>query len=92
MIGNSFSVDAARYTHDISLGSDTNIEVGVLYVGGCSLEQHVNFFKNKEAPYENNLIWSIAANLYDQDYANSEFNPLKDPEILRVLSDYGISE
>ena len=47
---------------------------------------------NKEAPYENNLIWSIAANLYDQDYANSEFNPPKDPEILRVLSDYGISE
>ena len=52
MIGNSFSVDAANYTHDISLGSDTNIEVGVLYVGGCSLEQHVNFFKNNEAPYE----------------------------------------
>ena len=52
MIGNSFSVDAARYTHDISLGSDTNIEVGVLYVGGCSLEQHVYFFKNNEAPYE----------------------------------------
>lgn len=47
---------------------------------------------NKEAPYENNLIWSIAANLYDQDYANSEFNPPKDPEILGVLSDYGISE
>ena len=47
---------------------------------------------NKEAPYENNLIWSIATKLYDLDYANSEFNPLKDPEILRVLSDYGISE
>ena len=47
---------------------------------------------NKEAPYENNLIWSIAANLYDQDYANSEFNPPKDLEILGVLSDYGISE
>ena len=47
---------------------------------------------NKEAPYENNLIWSIAANHYDQDYANSEFNPPKDPEILGVLSDYGISE
>ena len=47
---------------------------------------------NKEAPYENNLIWSIATKLYDLDYANSEFNPLKDPEILRVLSDYGISD
>ena len=46
MIGNSFSVDAARYTHDISLGSDVEIEVCVLYVGGCSLEQHINFIKN----------------------------------------------
>ena len=52
MIGNSFSVDAANYTHDISLGSDVNIEVCVLYVGGCSLEQHINFIKNNEAPYE----------------------------------------
>jgi len=52
MIGNSFSVDAARYTHDISLGSDVEIEVCVLYVGGCSLEQHINFIKNNEAPYE----------------------------------------
>ena len=52
MIGNSFSVDAARYTHDLSLGGDTVIELGVLYVGGCSLESHVKFFKNNEAPYE----------------------------------------
>ena len=37
MIGNSFSVDAARYTHELSLGGDTIIELGVLYVGGCSL-------------------------------------------------------
>ena len=52
MIGNSFSVDAARYTHQISLGSDVEIELGVLYVGGCSLEQHVNFIKEGRAPYE----------------------------------------
>ena len=52
MIGNSFSVDAARYTHQISLGSDTEIELGVLYVGGCSLEQHVNFIKEGSTPYE----------------------------------------
>ena len=52
MIGNSFSVDAARYTHQISLGSDVEIELGVLYVGGCSLEQHVNFIKEGSAPYE----------------------------------------
>ena len=52
MIGNSFSVDAAKYTHQISLGSDVEIELGVLYVGGCSLEQHVNFIKDGSTPYE----------------------------------------
>ena len=52
MIGNSFSVDAARYTHQLSLGGEVEIELGVLYVGGCSLEQHVNFIKEGSSPYE----------------------------------------
>ena len=52
MIGNSFSVDAARYTHQISLGSDVEIEVGVLYVGGCSLKRHVEFINDGSSPYE----------------------------------------
>ena len=52
MIGNSFSVDAARYTHELSLGSDVEIELGVLYVGGCSLEQHIGFIKDGSSPYE----------------------------------------
>lgn len=45
----------------------------------------------REAPYENNLIWSITTKLYDLDYANSEFNPLMDPKILETLSEYGIT-
>ena len=52
MIGNSFSVDAAHFTHQLSLGTDVVIELGVLYVGGCSLEQHVNFIKEGSTPYE----------------------------------------
>ena len=52
MIGNSFSVDVARYTHQLSLTSGTEIELGVLYVGGCSLEQHINFIKEGSSPYE----------------------------------------
>ena len=52
MIGNSFSVDVAHYTHVLSLGSNVEIEVGVLYVGGCSLEQHINFIKEGSSPYE----------------------------------------
>lgn len=45
----------------------------------------------KEAPYENNLIWSITTKLYNLDYSNSEFNPLMDPNILDTLSEYGIT-
>ena len=52
MIGNSFSVDAAHFTHQLSLGSDVEIELGVLYVGGCSLEMHMNFIKEGSTPYE----------------------------------------
>ena len=52
MIGNSFSVDAARYTHQLSLGSDVEIELGVLYVGGCSLKRHVEFIQEGSSPYE----------------------------------------
>ena len=52
MIGNSFSVDVAHFTHQLSLGSDVEIEVCVLYVGGCSLEQHVKFIEEESTPYE----------------------------------------
>ena len=52
MIGNSFSVDAAHFTHQLSLGSDGEIELGVLYVGGCTLRQHVEFIKEGSSPYE----------------------------------------
>ena len=45
----------------------------------------------REAPYENNLIWSIATELNNLDYSNSEFNPLMDPNILETLSEYGIT-
>lgn len=47
---------------------------------------------NEEAPYENNVIWSITANLYNLDYADSEYNPLKDEKILKKLAFYGITK
>ncbi len=45
---------------------------------------------NENDPYENNTIWSIAARLKDLDYANSEYNPLRDPAILKRLTSLGI--
>lgn len=46
---------------------------------------------DKNAPYNNNLIWSIAAQAYDLDYANTDFNPYEDSQIAESLSEYGIS-
>ena len=48
-IGNSFSQDATRYLHQIS---DDEIFVRNLYIGGCSLETHVNNIENANEFYE----------------------------------------
>lgn len=39
-IGNSFSVDATRYLHQIARNDGVEIKVVNLYIGGCSLKQH----------------------------------------------------
>ena len=50
-IGNSFSEDAVRWLHDISLGGKTRIDTENLMIGGCSLETHFNCIKNAAVDY-----------------------------------------
>ena len=45
---------------------------------------------NRNAPYDNNLIWSITAELKKLDYANSGYNPFEDEAISQKLDEYGI--
>lgn len=52
MIGNSFAVDVAAYAHQISLCTDVELDIGVLYIGGCSLETHCNHIGTGVAEYE----------------------------------------
>ena len=59
---------------------DTETAIGLLYYR----------LGNENDPYGNNTIWSIAARLKDLDYANSEYNPLRDPAILKRLASLGI--
>ena len=51
-IGNSFSDDGMEHLPAIleDLGVD-NVELARLYVGGCTLERHYNFYNNEEAAY-----------------------------------------
>ena len=51
-IGNSFSVDAQRYLHEIAVYDGFELDTGNLYKGGCSLEQHCGFMQTGEKGYE----------------------------------------
>ena len=50
-IGNSFSEDAHRWLHDISLGGKTKIDTANLMIGGCTLETHIDCIENKKSSY-----------------------------------------
>lgn len=51
-IGNSFSVNSMQYVYQIAKASGIEkIELGNLYIGGCSLETHLNNAKNDSAAY-----------------------------------------
>lgn len=50
-IGNSFSEDATYYLHQIGKTVGIDSKVVNLYIGGCSLETHMNNVKNDEALY-----------------------------------------
>jgi hypothetical protein len=52
-IGNSYSLDALSYVPFIleNLNIDVNIQIGILYMGGATLNDHVNNFQNQAPNY-----------------------------------------
>jgi len=50
-IGNSFSSDATRYLHEISIAGKIPIKVVNLFIGGCSLETHYINMMNDNKDY-----------------------------------------
>ena len=40
-----------------------------------------------DSPYEDNLAWSITSELYNLDYADSEYNAFRDEKIINILND-----
>ena len=51
-IGNSFSVDATTYLHDMAKCSGQSIVSANLSIGGCPLEKHFRNMLSKERAYE----------------------------------------
>ena len=51
-IGNSFSDDAMQYVYQIAKDAGVeNIKLGNMFIGGCSLETHLNNATNNKAAY-----------------------------------------
>lgn len=52
MVGNSFASDAANWLWDICQSADIDVVVGVIDIGGCSLEEHwENVESDQQAPF-----------------------------------------
>ena len=51
-VGNSFSIDAQTFARDIALAGNEEMTLGNLYIGGCSLERHMQNVKSGEAAYD----------------------------------------
>lgn len=52
LIGNSFSVDATRYLHQIAKSTGEKIDVATLYIGGCPLSTHYKNMLSCKEHYE----------------------------------------
>ncbi len=71
MVGNSFSVDAMAYVHEIARADGINFVAGVLYYGGCTLEQHDDFISNRKnvyTYYKNGITDESNVTFYDVIY------------------------
>lgn len=52
MIGNSFSVDVSTYVHQIAEAAGKEINIYVLYIGGCPIKRHYENILSGEKAYE----------------------------------------
>ena len=78
-IGNSFSNDTTEYLYDVAQAEGvTEIILGRLYYGGCSLERHVNnsrtgkneytYYKNTTGKWEQTDNATLLQGLQDEDW------------------------
>ena len=52
MIGNSFSMDVATYLHQIAESAGKDLNVYVLYIGGCPIERHLKNIRTGDKEYD----------------------------------------
>ncbi len=75
MVGNSYAQDTMTYAHEIAASLGVNMVCGVMFYGGCTVEQHWNFLTENRSVYtyfKNGGTDRTAANfdsiLFDEDW------------------------
>jgi len=71
-VGNSFAVDVSTYVHQIAKAMGYDINIHVLYIGGCPIDLHYKNYLSKDCAYE--------------FYVNGERNPLFYCDIFKGLT------
>ena len=51
-VGNSFAVDVSTYVHEIAKAAGYDINIHVLYIGGCPINLHYHNFQSGDKAYE----------------------------------------
>ena len=72
-IGNSYSVGATKYLHQIAKQYGDDIDVCNLYIGGCSLERHAKNIREDIPDYRifRNGTWFGLSNVKIADYIDA---------------------
>lgn len=78
IIGNSHSVDAFALLNEVfhSQQPDTNCILGIAYYSGCSITQHIDFYRNNEPKLKyykhDGNDWTITKDFYTKDILTDE--------------------
>lgn len=71
-VGNSFSQDAVeQYLHELGMEEGYNIVIGNLFIGGCSLERHVNNIRKDASAYDYRKIGLDGKKVHHKNILNS---------------------
>lgn len=72
-VGNSFAVDASTYVHQVALSAGYDIDINVLYIGGCPVNLHWQNFLSKDKAYEFYINGQRTPTLYCDIFEGLEY-------------------
>lgn len=91
-IGNSFSQDSApQNLHQIAAADGTTMVIGNMYIGGCSIQRHVNNVRNDAPAYQLTYVAADGSKKVIENCKLSEAIKMEDWDYVSVQQVSGMS-